>query len=150
MEALIAMYRKICFIGLTALVIFAILPGLAVSAYQGVPDAVVAIDQLAMRSGPARTADIIAVLVRGTRLTLDGRNRDSTWVHGTAETGAVGWVSKPYLSIRTTLVIAALPIMDANAATAGGGQSGGGGNSGAQKPTPTRVPPAAGGRTSGR
>jgi hypothetical protein len=150
MEALKAMVRKICVIGLIALVIAVILPGLAVSAYQGVPDAVVAIDQLAMRSGPARTADIIAVLVRGTRLTLDGRNRDSMWVHGTAETGAVGWVSRPYLSIRTTLVIAALPIMDANAATSGGGQSGGGGNPQPSNPTPTRVPPAAGGRTSGR
>jgi uncharacterized protein YraI len=145
------MFRKICVIGLIGIVLSAILPGLAVNAYQSVPDAVVATNQLSMRVAPIRTADVVAVLDRGTRLTIDGRNQDSTWLHGTAETGAVGWVSRPYLSIRISLVISALPVMDGSAATSGGGQPPAG-NQDTTKPTPTKAPPApaAGGRTSGR
>jgi hypothetical protein len=74
------------------------------------------------------------------------------WVHGTAETGAIGWVSRPYLSIRRTLVISSLPIMDANAATSGGGQGGStGGNTGSQPTSPTRAapPPPISGSTRG-
>src|SRR5438876_3120207 len=112
MEAPMGMFRKFCVIGLIGLVIAVILPGSSANAYDTVPDAVVATNQLSMRSGPVRTADVVAVLVRGTRLTIDGRNRDSAWLHGTAETGAVGWVSRPYLSVRRTLVVSSLPVMD--------------------------------------
>ncbi len=87
---------------------------------QGVPDAVVATSQLSMRNAPARTGAIVAVLPRGTRLTLDGRDVTAKWVHGTTDTGAVGWVSVPYLSIRKTLSIGSLPVMDASAAVVGG------------------------------
>jgi uncharacterized protein YraI len=87
---------------------------------QGIPDAVVATSVLTMRAGPARTAAVVTTLPRGTKLTLDGRDRNALWVHGTAETGAVGWVSKAYLSIRRTLAVFSLPELGADAAVAGG------------------------------
>jgi hypothetical protein len=93
-----------------------------------------------MRTGPRTTAAVVAILERGTRVTLDGRNAAATWVHGTASTGAVGWLSLPYLAIRTTLNIQTLAVMDESAPTGGG--SGGGGSAGAPQPTavPTAIP----------
>ncbi len=136
------MFRKISVIGLIAIVFVAIAPGLVASANQQAPDAVVATGALRMRAAPLRTADVVALLPRGTGLTLDGRNVTATWLHGTADTGAVGWVSRPYLSIRRTLVVSTLPVMDANAATSGGGATG-------SNPAPTQAPPFVAGRTSG-
>src|SRR5687768_9165875 len=152
MEAPMGIFRKICIICLLGIVFLSGAPGLSAEAYQGVPDAVVATYLLSMRAAPATRAAVVARLPRGTRLTLDGRNRDSMWVHAIAETGAVGWVSRPYLSIRRTLVISSLPIMDANAATSGGGQGGStGGNTGSQPTSPTRAapPPPVSGSTRG-
>jgi uncharacterized protein YraI len=112
--------RKLRGLLLLSIVVLALTPYLTIRAYDSVPDAVVATGILSMRSGPMRTASVVAVLERGTRLTIDGRDTSSKWLHGTAENGAVGWVSRPYLSIRNTLVISSLPVMDASASTSGG------------------------------
>jgi uncharacterized protein YraI len=129
--------------------LLALLPGLSGQA-QSVPDARVAVGLLSMRSGPARTASLVATLPRGTALTLDGRNRAATWVHGTADDGAVGWVARPYLAIRRTLSIARLPILDASAPTSGGNP---GGQSASSQTSPTQAPlapPVVSGKVSGR
>jgi hypothetical protein len=121
----------------------AIMPGLTVNVRaQGnsIPDAVVATSQLNMRAAPYRLAAVVTVLPNGTTLTIDGRDIGSTWLHGTASTGAVGWVLRAYLSLRKTLVISALPVLGANAATGGGNAVGGTGAAGA---APTAAPPAA-------
>ncbi len=135
--------QKLRVVWLTIIVLALLAPMLRIGAYEPVPDAVVATSALSMRSGPTRTADLVAILAMGTRLTLDGRNASSQWLHGTAESGAVGWVSRPYLSIRTTLDIQALPVMDANAPTAGGQ------NSNTAPAQPTRPAPVVSGRARG-
>ncbi len=126
----------------------AMMPVLTVNVHaQGntVPDAVVATSQLNMRAAPYRLAAVVAVLPNGTTLTIDGRDIGSTWLHGTASTGAVGWVLRAYLSIRKTLVIGALPVLDGNAATGGGNAAGGAGAAGT---APTAAPPVASGTVS--
>jgi hypothetical protein len=89
-------------------------------------------------------------------VTLDGRNAAATWVHGTASTGAVGWLSLPYLAIRRTLDIQSLPIMDESAPASGGSGGTGGGSASAPQPTPapTAIPgnppaPAVSGKVGG-
>jgi uncharacterized protein YraI len=119
--------RPVVLIGLIVLTL-AIMPGQTVNVHaQGnaIPDAVVATTQLNMRAGPYRTAGVVTVLPNGTTLTIDGRDIGSTWLHGTASTGAVGWVLRAYLSIRKTLVIGTLPVLDASAPTSGGNAAGG-------------------------
>lgn len=136
------------FILLVCGLLLALLPGLSGQA-QSIPDGRVAVGLLALRSGPARTTSIITTLPRGTALTLDGRNRAGTWVHGTADTGAVGWVARAFLSIRRTLSIQKLPILGASAPSSGGNSSG---QSSSAQGAPTQAaiaPPVVSGKVSG-
>ncbi|MEP7288507.1 MAG: hypothetical protein ABI947_22370 [Chloroflexota bacterium] len=92
-----------------------------VGAQGAVPDAVVSTSLLRIRVSPARNAEIVATVPKGTAITLTGRNQSITWVFGKADTGATGWMSLPYLALRKTLNARTLPVLDPNTTAAGGG-----------------------------
>ncbi len=117
---------KIRLVLLVCMVILALasVPGLAtsVNAQSGVPDSVVGISLLNMRATPTRTGTVVATLEKGTVIKLDGRTQTSIWLHGTADTGASGWVMRVYLNIRKDLDVTTLSVLDAGASSGGSRQ----------------------------
>jgi len=118
-----AKVRPLLLVGVVMLALASV-PGLVsrVNAQGNIPDSVVGISLLNMRATPTRTGKVVATLERGTTIKLDGRDQTSTWLHGTADTGATGWVMRVYLSIRNTLDVNALPVLDGAAASSGNNQ----------------------------
>src|SRR5258708_589044 len=95
------------------------LSGLTAQADQ--PAAAVATSLLRVHTGPSLLSDVVGTLTQGTQMTLDGRDQFANWVHGKASGGTVGWVSRPYLSIRTSLNVLSLPVLAGQGSSSGGG-----------------------------
>ncbi len=99
--------RTVSLIAIVAFSVFGLVSG--VQAQE--PDAIVGTSLLRVRTGPSRSAAIVATEPKGTAISLDGRDRFANWVHGKAADGAVGWMSRPYLSIRNSLDVNTLPVL---------------------------------------
>ena len=63
---------------------------------------------LNVRSGPGISNGVIAVIARGTSLTLTHRNAGSSWVRAILPNGTQGWVNAGYL--QSNIAINSLPI----------------------------------------
>ncbi len=127
---------------LTPIILLALLLVPMVTFAQGEPTAVVTTPRLNVRSGPAPTFDVLAVLNQGDVVTLLGRNAGSSWAFVRTATGVEGWSSTRYLT--PTAPFASLPIISASTTSPStGGQAG--------TIAPTGFPPGSlpGGGTSG-
>jgi uncharacterized protein YraI len=65
-----------------------------------------------MRAAPNTRGQIMTTLTAGIPLSVDGRDVSGLWLHGTAATGASGWVSARFVTI-SALQIVALPVTNA-------------------------------------
>src|ERR1700690_2803040 len=80
------------------------------------PDALVATSVLRIHSAPLLSSSVVGTATQGTQVTLDGRDTAATWLHGKTDGGIVGWMSRPYLSIRLSLNVLSLPVLGSDAA----------------------------------
>lgn len=70
--------------------------------------AIVSTGALNVRSGPAITFGVTAVVTQGTSVELLGRNSSSSWVKVRLSNGHIGWVNAFYITANTT--ISSLPL----------------------------------------
>ena len=106
-----ALSRALCLLALVALSTFSF--ATLVQAAQA--DAVVATSLLRIHSGPLLTSGVVGTATQGTQVTLDGRDTGAIWLHGKTDGGVIGWMSRPYLSIRLSLNVLSLPVLGSNA-----------------------------------
>src|SRR5258708_34379507 len=106
-----ALSRALCLLALVALSTFSF--ATLVQAAQA--DAVVATSLLRIHSGPLLTSGVVGTATQGTQVTLDGRDTGAIWLHGKTDGGVIGWMSRPYLSIRLSLNVLSLPILGSHA-----------------------------------
>jgi hypothetical protein len=98
-------------------------------------------DRLLIRSAPSTRGTVLGELTRGQTIKLVARAPYIGWAYGTAETGALGWVSTNFIVIPETANLRDLPVLDGSAPTnPAGGQPSAPAAPGA--PAPTAAPPA--------
>jgi hypothetical protein len=79
-----------------------------------------------VRNGPGLGYGIIGGLQTGERVSLIGRNADSSWLQVVLPDGSEGWVFATLLTVNTSTNVAALPVVEVDPpAVAGGGDGGG-------------------------
>jgi uncharacterized protein YraI len=101
------MVRKFC---LLALILSMVLVGYPAAQAQG-GDNPWTTYQLNMRTGPGGNYDTVTILPASTRLVLEARNDDISWVLGHTEDGVYrGWVAAIYLTYPTGYAAARLPV----------------------------------------
>ena len=103
------MIRKLIPLGLSILLMLAVVPFMPVRAQDG-SNASTAY-QLNMRAGAGSNYNIVTTLPSGTPLVLEARNADTSWVLGhTVDNAHRGWLASLYLSYPPGFTAAGLPV----------------------------------------
>jgi uncharacterized protein YraI len=66
-------------------------------------DACVTDSTIYIRKGPGKEHEALGGMVSGTCMSIQGRNRDSSWVYMVSEDGKAGWVAAALLTIEGNL-----------------------------------------------